>query len=406
VTGERSASAASWLAIGVAAFCSMVSLRVCDPLLSRFAAEFHAGLADVAWTVSGYALAYGAMQVAFGPLGDRYGKPRVMVTATVLACACNLAVAASPTLATVIASRVAAGAAAGGIIPLAIAHVGDSVPIERRQHALARLMYATLGGMVFGQWLGGQMGGTPRWRWLFVGLAAVFGACAVAVHRSRSREVGGGEVGVVPARTGGRERAAGSSSDLLQVLRIPHVRGVMAATALEGALAFSLLTFVPARLQLSHHLTTAEAGAGVALFGVGGLVFAASARIWLRRWSTRVLVGVGSGCVGACALAMALSDALAPVLVLSVVGGFGLYMLHSTLQTLATQMAPERRGAGIGLFAASLFIGQAAGVAAGALAMQHGFATATFLVAAVGVPALGQWIGRLAGGDWARRAGS
>jgi YNFM family putative membrane transporter len=37
-------------------------------------------------------------------------------------------------------------------------------------------------------------------------------------------------------------------------------------------------------------------------------------------------------------------------------------MLHTTLQTNATQMAPQARGAAVSLFAAGLFLGQTAGV--------------------------------------------
>jgi predicted MFS family arabinose efflux permease len=48
-------------------------------------------------------------------------------------------------------------------------------------------------------------------------------------------------------------------------------------------------------------------------------------------------------------------------------------MLHNTLQVNATQMAPAHRGSSLALFAAILFIGQAAGVTlAGALAERYG----------------------------------
>ena len=46
--------------------------------------------------------------------------------------------------------------------------------------------------------------------------------------------------------------------------------------------------------------------------------------------------------------------------------GFGYYMLHNTLQTHATQMAPEMRGLAIAAFASCLFLGQAIGVAVAA----------------------------------------
>jgi predicted MFS family arabinose efflux permease len=43
-------------------------------------------------------------------------------------------------------------------------------------------------------------------------------------------------------------------------------------------------------------------------------------------------------------------------------GGFAFFMLHNTLQTLATQMAPQNRGMAVSLFATALFMGQALGV--------------------------------------------
>jgi MYXO-CTERM domain-containing protein len=43
--------------------------------------------------------------------------------------------------------------------------------------------------------------------------------------------------------------------------------------------------------------------------------------------------------------------------------GLGYYLLHNTLQTAATQMAPETRGLALAIFAAALFVGQAIGVA-------------------------------------------
>jgi predicted MFS family arabinose efflux permease len=42
--------------------------------------------------------------------------------------------------------------------------------------------------------------------------------------------------------------------------------------------------------------------------------------------------------------------------------GTGFYMLHNTLQTNATQMAPHARGLAVSVFAACLFLGQAVGV--------------------------------------------
>ncbi len=74
--------------------------------------------------------------------------------------------------------------------------------------------------------------------------------------------------------------------------------------------------------------------------------------------------------------------------------GLGFYMLHNTLQTNATQMAPEARGLAMSLFAFMLFSGQSAGVALGAPVMDRYGGQPIFLSAAVIVIAIAFWFRR------------
>ena len=67
--------------------------------------------------------------------------------------------------------------------------------------------------------------------------------------------------------------------------------------------------------------------------------------------------------------------------------GLGFYMLHNTLQTQATQMAPERRGAAVAAFAGCFFLGQSAGAALGG-ALVGSIGTAA-LLAGAGIAVLG-----------------
>jgi predicted MFS family arabinose efflux permease len=50
--------------------------------------------------------------------------------------------------------------------------------------------------------------------------------------------------------------------------------------------------------------------------------------------------------------------------------GLGYYMLHNTLQTRATEMAPEARGSAVSAFAFCLFLGQTLGVSAAGVGIQ------------------------------------
>jgi MFS transporter, YNFM family, putative membrane transport protein len=59
--------------------------------------------------------------------------------------------------------------------------------------------------------------------------------------------------------------------------------------------------------------------------------------------------------------------------------GLGFYMMHSTLQINATQMAPAVRGTAMAVFAGCLFLGQSVGVSLGGLILR--LADSTWLLA-------------------------
>ena len=69
-------------------------------------------------------------------------------------------------------------------------------------------------------------------------------------------------------------------------------------------------------------------------------------------------------------------------------------MLHNTLQTQATQMAPEARGSAVTLFACLLFFGQSCGVLLVAFAVDGGGLRWTYTLAALGMVLLGLEITR------------
>ncbi len=87
-----------WL-VGSCAFTSMASMRICDAMLPVFARDFSVTPGQAAGTISAFALAYGLLQLFYGPLGDRLGKTRVIGLAT-LACTAASCTARLSTLVT------------------------------------------------------------------------------------------------------------------------------------------------------------------------------------------------------------------------------------------------------------------------------------------------------------------
>jgi len=380
--------------ISVAAFSSMASMRVCDPMLVTLSQEFHVTTGDASAVIAAFAVAYGVLQLFYGPLGDRFGKVRVIIGAT-FACAVFSAVTAlAPTLPVLVVSRAFMGAAAAGIIPLSMAWIGDSVAYEQRQETLARLMVATVSGMMAGQWFGGFAVEALGWRWAFAVLSVLFLTAATMLLRQvRATAASAAAAGDHPA-----EPPAFSLPAYLattgRLLRMPRVRWVLAIVAVEGALGFGTMAFVPARMVDGFGLSASAAGGVMVLYGVGGLVYSLMARRWLALLGEKGLALLGAMMIAVGLLLLA----WAPVVHLAVVGcfcaGLGFYMLHNTLQVQATQMAPEARGTAVTLFACLLFLGQSLGVLAVAASVDRGWIAQVFSIAAAGVVVLGVLVSR------------
>lgn len=375
-----------WL-ISLAAFSSMASMRVCDPMLVALAGEFRVSVGESSRVISAFAVAYGSLQLFYGPLGDRIGKLRV-INVAVLACAVFSAITAMASdFNLLVLARAAMGASAAGIIPLSMAWLGDQVSYERRQETLAKLMSATVTGMMAGQWFGGWAAELLGWRSAFVVLSGMFAtACTLLFMRL------GQQRRAEPRATEGtywRQALSG-----LVLVRESRVRWVLAVTAIEGALAFGTLAFVPSQLVQHFHLSASMAGGLMALYGIGGLLYSQMARRWLGWFGERGLARLGSTLVALGLLL--LSWGQHPVLAAlgCVDAGLGFYMLHNTLQTQASQMAPHARGSAVTLFACLLFFGQSTGVLLVAQTVDRGGLTWAYTVAAFGMVALGTVIAR------------
>jgi predicted MFS family arabinose efflux permease len=343
------------VALSVGACGSAAALRVCDPLLPRLTVEFGVGLGTAAQTVTAFAIAYGLLQLAYGPIGDRFGKYRVITFATLASALTSLACALAPTFSALVAARMLAGATAGALIPLSIAWIGDAVAYERRQSVLARYLVGQMFGIALGQLLGGLGADHFGARPVFLALAAWFTVTAGMMWRFAPRD---------PHPASSQAHGGGFITRFASVLRASWARVVLASVFVEGVL-FAALAFVPTHLHTTYGLPLTVAGSIVTLYGVGGLVFAALSRVLVRRLGEAGLAIGGAILIAVCFSTIALGSSPIVAALGCLFGGLGFYMLHNTLQVNATQMAPEQRGSSIALFAACLFIGQSAGVTLG-----------------------------------------
>jgi len=370
------------LVLSLAAFASAAALRATDPLLPLIAADFDTTPGGASAVITGFAVAYGLLQLVNGPIGERIGKYRMVFWVTAISAFGNLACALAPSLATLVAARFMTGATVGAIVPLAMAWIGDAVPYERRQAVLARFLIGHMFGVAFATSASGFLGGRYGWQAMFYLLAVLYAATALMLQlelrtnpQTREARPGAGGIGAAFGR-------------MAALTRLAWVRVILAIVFLEGALFYGALAFVALDLHQRFALSLGASGSMVAAFALGGLLYAASAGRLVPRLGERGLVLGGGVLIGLGFLGLVLAPSAGWAFPCIVALGAGIYMLHNTLQVHATQMAPEARGGALALFACSLFTGQSAGVWLASHVVDAAGARPVFLVAAVGLFAL------------------
>ena len=351
-------------ALALAALASGVSMRLADALLPRLAREFEVSLGQASQVVTVFAVAYGLAQLLFGPLGDRFGKYRVIGWSCAASALTALLCALAHSHDALMAARLLAGASSSAVIPLAMAWIGDVVAYERRQPVLARFLIGQITGFAIGVWAGGYAAEHLDWRTPFYGVAVLFALAAVLLQWVR-RGLPASVVAPRPAAPGNLlQRTLGEFG---AVLVRPWARVVLVTVFFEGACLYGPFAFIAAHLHQRFDLPLSTVGALVMLFALGSMSYALGARLLIGRLGEVVLVRTGSVFMAAALGVLAFAPTWWWAMPACAVLGLGFYMMHNTLQTHATQMAPERRGAAVATFAASLFLGQSLGVGAAGL---------------------------------------
>ena len=353
----------SILLLSFATFTSMASQRICDAMLPELSRGFAVSLAQAAQVISVFAVVYGVLQLVYGPLGDRLGKYRVIAWAT-LGCSVGSGAAVFATsLDLLLLSRVMVALGAAAIIPLTLAWVGDTAPAGQLQETIARVGLGTALGVGSGPLVGGILTDTLGWRWAFGVLAVLYGVVGLLLLADlrRQQQRAALQPGAAAGSSASHPRP-GFARQACAILASPWSRTVLVVGLVEGAAAFGVLAIWASHLHGALGFSISAAGAIVALFGAGGVLYMASARQVIRRLRQPELVLLGTGLVFVSALVIAFTPWRWLTLPASLVAGCGFFGFHNVMQANAAQMAPAARGTAVSLFAAALFTGQSVGV--------------------------------------------
>jgi predicted MFS family arabinose efflux permease len=365
----------------MAGFASTFTMRLLDPLVPTLAGEFGRTIPQVAMMATAFSICYAIGQPFLGPIADAVGKARTILVSVAALGVMLVACALAGNFETLFVLRMLMGVFAGGIIPIAMAAIGDRAPMSERQVALGRFLTIMIVGQTAGAAASGVIADHFGWRAVMMtaaGLAGIAATMVLVVLKPRpdaSREA------LSIANAIGRYRS---------LFRNPRTLKLYGLVILEGALIFGIMPYVAAILGDRSGVGATEAGFVVGGAGLGGLVYGFTVRRLVAHLGPARMVLAG-GLIMAIAIAVFALPFLPwwTAIGCFIVQGFGFFLMHGTFQAQATELAPTARGSAVALFACSLFCGHALGpIIVGALKVSFG-ASIALLAMAAGIALLG-----------------
>lgn len=165
----------------VASLAINVETTIVNVALPTLNSALGASTRGLQWIVDAYNLAFAALVLAGGTIGDKFGRRGTLIAGLILFALSSVGAAVCTTTGSLIAMRVVMGVAAALIYPTTLAIITDTFREPRRRAVAIGLWGAVTGlGVAIGPILGGALLEGFWWGSLFLALAPIALAAALA----------------------------------------------------------------------------------------------------------------------------------------------------------------------------------------------------------------------------------
>ena len=372
--------------IALATFSAALSARALDPVLPHVAEDFGITIATAAGFSAAFAFTFAIIQPVLGAAADLFGKTRLIVICLMLLGFANILGAFSTSFPMLFASRILAGIGSGGVFPVALSLTSDLVGPEKRQVAIGRTLAGAMTGNLLGASLSGLIGDFLGWR----GVLAVLGVLVILAPIAVALGFRGASLTRPP-----KTNLAMLRQGYRTIFSNPNARICYAAVFIEGCCVLGLFPFVAAFLFELGETRLSIAGIVIACFAVGGLFYTMSVSRFLPWLGVNGMMIAGSALVGLQLAVVAFGPGWKVQAFSLLLMGWGFYMIHGSLQVVASELSVQARATALSLHAFFFFMGQTVGPIAYGFGIENLGKVPTLLVFAVVMVAVGLACARL-----------
>lgn len=339
------------------------------PLLINIAKDLNIGISNAAVSVTAYMLTFGLFTIIFGPLGDRYGKTKIINIAAFGTAIFSMLGAFAFNLPSLIFFRAMNGAFGAGIFPVTMALVGESFEADNRQKAIGKVMGMMFLGGASATAIGGALAYFGSWRMVYFiyGLAELILAIVM--------------IKILPKSPGVMEKLE-FARVYKEALSNKNLVSVVGTIMLVGYSVFGSFTYSGKLVESRTGYNVFYVGLILTLFGVATVVGGRIApKLRLKLKNKFLLL---AGLLGSISLLM-ISYVSNPVLIGISLFGFGLAFvaLQSTLVSTAQETMPKLRGTAMSLASFNMFVGGAIGTSVNGRIINVASIGRIFLIASI-----------------------
>ena len=332
-------------------FATTLFMRSVDPVVPQIASGLNVTPTTAALLSTGFTLPYALVQPVLGALADMFSKTRLIAVCMLVVGIATIACGLATNFEMLMVLRVIAGIAAGGVFPIALAVAGDRVPVQQRQVAIGRLLFAAMSGNLLGASGAGVIGDVVGWRGVFFVTGAIdLVALAVAMPGFRSMN-----------ESPGRFDLSTFIPNYRAVFSNPLAKYCFGAVFIEALFLFGVFPYMAVLLREAGETHASIAGVVIAGFGIGGVIYTLMVAWLVAHVSEQRLMAAGGMVMGACLLVITLRMPWPVEFINFIVMGFGFYLLHGCIQVYVTELAPSARGSATAGHSMFFFLGQAVG---------------------------------------------